>query len=101
MDNDLAVSSVLSGNRNVEGRIHPLTKANYLAAPPLVVAYALAGTVDIGLANESLGQDKDADDIYLIDIWPPMDEIKEQDEKGVNTQTFRSEYDNLIQSNER
>ena len=63
--NDLLVTSVLSGNRNFEGRIHPLVKANYLASPPLVVAYALAGTVDIDLHNEALGKDKDGKDVYL------------------------------------
>src|SRR5699024_7942921 len=70
IDHDLLISSVLSGNRNFEGRIHPLTKANYLASPPLVVAYALAGTVDIDLQQESLGKDKDGNDVYLRDIWP-------------------------------
>src|SRR5699024_9151549 len=64
MDSDLTVSSVLSGNRNFEGRIHPLTKANYLASPPLVVAYALAGTVDINLSKDVIGQDKDGKDVY-------------------------------------
>src|SRR5699024_10569148 len=68
VENDLTVSSVLSGNRNFEGRIHPLTKANYLASPPLVVAYALAGTVDIDLQKDSLGKDKDGNDVYLKDI---------------------------------
>src|SRR5690625_5185383 len=68
MDSDLTVSSVLSGNRNFEGRIHPLTKANYLASPPLVVAYALAGTVDINLTKDVIGQDKDGNDVYLKDI---------------------------------
>src|SRR5690625_7453564 len=80
-DNDLLVSSVLSGNRNFEGRIHPLTKANYLASPPLVVAYALAGTVDIDLQNDPLGKDKDGNDVYLKDIWPSMEEIKERSEE--------------------
>jgi len=101
VDNDLLVASVLSGNRNFEGRIHPLTKANYLASPPLVVAYALAGTVDIDLAKEPLGKDKDGNDVYLKDIWPSMSEIKEQVEKVVNPEIFRSEYDNLFESNEK
>src|SRR5690625_1284864 len=101
MDNDLAVSSVLSGNRNFEGRIHPLTKANYLASPPLVVAYALAGTVDIDLAKESLGKDKEGNEVYLKDIWPSTEEIKEQIENVNNPDIFRSEYDNLFDSNER
>ncbi len=101
VDADLTVSSVLSGNRNFEGRIHPLTKANYLASPPLVVAYALAGTVDIDLNNDSLGKDKDGNDVYLKDIWPTMSEIKDVINDVVTPEIFRSEYDNLFESNER
>src|SRR5690625_2743109 len=101
VDNDLLITSVLSGNRNFEGRIHPLTKANYLASPPLVVAYALAGTVDIDLANDVLGTDREGNDIYLQDLWPTMAEIKEQVDKVVSPEIFRSEYDNLFDSNER
>lgn len=67
---DLVVASVLSGNRNFEGRVHPLTRANYLASPPLVVAYALAGRVDIDFENEPIGQDQDGNNVYLRDIWP-------------------------------
>src|SRR5699024_11800275 len=78
MYSDVTVSSVLSVNRNFEGRIHPLTKANYLASPPLVVAYALAGTVDINLSKDVIGQDKEGKDVYLKDIWPSMADIKEQ-----------------------
>src|SRR5699024_3622525 len=92
---------VLSGNRNFEGRIHPLTQANYLASPPLVVAYALAGTVDIELAKEPLGQDHDGNDVYLKDIWPTMEEIKEQVNKVIKPEIFRDEYDNLFESNEK
>ncbi|OZU90220.1 aconitate hydratase 1 [Virgibacillus indicus] len=99
--NDLTVSSVLSGNRNFEGRIHPLVKANYLASPPLVVAYALAGTVDVDLTKEPLGKDKDGNDIYMNDIWPTMEEIKEQVEKVVTPEIFRKEYENVFDSNER
>jgi aconitate hydratase len=101
MDTDLTVASVLSGNRNFEGRIHPLTKANYLASPPLVVAYALAGTVDMDLQKDSLGKDKDGNDVYLKDIWPSMAEIKKTVESVVNPTIFRSEYDNLFASNEK
>src|SRR5699024_3072404 len=101
MDADLTVASVLSGNRNFEGRIHPLTKVNYLASPPLVVAYALAGSVDFDLRNDSLGKDKDGNDVYLKDIWPTMDEIKKAVNSVVNPDIFRSEYDNLFESNER
>lgn len=80
-DNDLTVASVLSGNRNFEGRIHPLVKANYLASPPLVVAYALAGTVDIDLKNDPIGKDKDGNNVYFNDIWPSMDEVREEVKK--------------------
>jgi aconitate hydratase len=68
--NDLIVTSALSGNRNFEGRVNPLTRANYLASPPLVVAYALAGTMDIDFASEPIGQDTEGDDVFLRDIWP-------------------------------
>ncbi|MEC5422591.1 aconitate hydratase AcnA [Virgibacillus sp. C22-A2] len=101
VDSDLTVSSVLSGNRNFEGRIHPLVKANYLASPPLVVAYALAGTVDIDLTKEALGTDKDGNPIYMNDIWPTMEEIKEQVENVVTPEIFRKEYENVFQSNEK
>ncbi|PAV29382.1 aconitate hydratase 1 [Virgibacillus profundi] len=98
---DLTVSSVLSGNRNFEGRIHPLVKANYLASPPLVVAYALAGTVDIDLTKEPLGTDKDGNAVYMNDIWPTMEEIKGQVESVVTPEIFRKEYENVFDSNER
>jgi len=101
MDADLTVASVLSGNRNFEGRIHPLTKVNYLASPPLVVAYALAGSVDFDLRNDSLGKDKDGNDVYLKDIWPSMSDIKEVVDSVVVPEIFRSEYDNLFESNEK
>ncbi|GAB3796833.1 aconitate hydratase AcnA [Virgibacillus kimchii] len=101
VENDLLVSSVLSGNRNFEGRIHPLVKANYLASPPLVVAYALAGTVDINLTKEPLGTDKDGKPVYMNDIWPTMDEIKGEVEKVVKPEIFRKEYEGVFTSNER
>ncbi|MFC4387548.1 aconitate hydratase AcnA [Gracilibacillus marinus] len=100
-DNDLTVASVLSGNRNFEGRIHPLVKANYLASPPIVVAYALAGTVDIDLKTEPLGKDKDGNDVFFDDIWPSMDEVREQVEKVVTPEIFRKEYENVFASNEK
>lgn len=99
--NDLTVASVLSGNRNFEGRIHPLVKANYLASPPLVVAYALAGSVDIDLSNEALGTDVDGEPVYLKDIWPSMDEIKQEVQKVVNPEIFRKEYENVFSSNDK
>ncbi|NLZ80500.1 MAG: aconitate hydratase AcnA, partial [Clostridiales bacterium] len=91
-ENDLLVSSVLSGNRNFEGRIHQLVKANYLASPILVVAYALAGTTNIDLENDSLGKDKNGQDVYLKDILPSPKEIKELEEKTVTPEIFESEY---------
>ena len=99
--NDMIVSSVLSGNRNFEGRIHPLVKANYLASPPLVVAYALAGTVDIDLTKEALGTDEAGNAIYMQDIWPSMSEIKEQVESVVTPEIFRKEYESVFDSNEK
>jgi len=99
--NDLTITSVLSGNRNFEGRIHPLVKANYLASPPLVVAYALAGTVDIDLQKDSLGKDKDGNDVFFNDIWPTAEEISAVVEKTVTPELFKKEYDNVFRSNER
>lgn len=99
-DNDLAVTSVLSGNRNFEGRIHPLVKANYLASPPLVVAYALAGTVDVDLKNDPIGKDKDGNDVFFDDIWPTADEIKEAINNSVTPEIFKAEYANVFESNE-
>ncbi|MBM7552628.1 aconitate hydratase AcnA [Thalassobacillus pellis] len=99
--NDLTVSSVLSGNRNFEGRIHPLVKANYLASPPLVVAYALAGTTDIDLYNEPIGKDNDGNDVFFKDIWPSMDEIKGEISRVVTPEIFRKEYERVFDSNEK
>jgi len=101
VENDLLVTSVLSGNRNFEGRIHPLVKANYLASPPLVVAYALAGTVNIDLQNDPIGKDKDGNDVYLKDIWPTTDEVKELVQKTVTPELFRKEYERVFDDNER
>ncbi|MBB5174460.1 aconitate hydratase AcnA [Texcoconibacillus texcoconensis] len=99
-DNDLVVSSVLSGNRNFEGRIHPLVKANYLASPPLVVAYALAGTVDIDLLNEPIGHDKDGKAVYFNDIWPSNETIQKTMEEVVTPELFKSEYERVFDDNE-
>ncbi|WP_223700040.1 aconitate hydratase AcnA [Sutcliffiella deserti] len=99
--NDLLVTSVLSGNRNFEGRIHPLVKGNYLASPPLVVAYALAGTVDVDLQNDVLGKDKDGNDVFFKDIWPSMDEVKEVVKTTVTPELFRREYEHVFDDNER
>ncbi|QLK86227.1 aconitate hydratase AcnA [Staphylococcus sp. 17KM0847] len=97
---DLLVTSVLSGNRNFEGRIHPLVKANYLASPPLVVAYALAGTVNIDLQNEALGQDKEGNDVFLKDIWPSIQEVSDTVDSVVTPELFKEEYKNVYENNE-
>ncbi|KAA1040291.1 aconitate hydratase AcnA [Macrococcus equipercicus] len=97
---DLLVTSVLSGNRNFEGRIHPLVKANYLASPQLVVAYALAGTVNIDLQKDSLGKGADGQDVYLKDIWPSIDEVKDVVRSVVTPDLFRKEYASVFESNE-
>ncbi|ULG70932.1 aconitate hydratase AcnA [Macrococcus brunensis] len=96
---DLLVTSVLSGNRNFEGRIHPLVKANYLASPQLVVAYALAGTVDIDLQNDPLGKSADGQDVYLKDIWPSIEEVKDTVHSVVTPELFRKEYESVFESN--
>lgn len=99
-ESDLLVSSVLSGNRNFEGRIHPLVKANYLASPPLIVAYALAGTVDIDLRNEPIGKDKDGNDVFMKDIWPSTQEVKDAVMGNVSPDLFRKEYERVFDANE-
>jgi aconitate hydratase len=98
-ESDLLVTSVLSGNRNFEGRIHPLVKANYLASPPLVVAYALAGTVDVDLKNDAIGKDKDGNDVFFKDIWPTTAEVNEVVKKTVTPELFRREYENVFGDN--
>ncbi|MEK4029944.1 MULTISPECIES: aconitate hydratase AcnA [Bacillaceae] len=101
IDSDLLVTSVLSGNRNFEGRIHPLVKANYLASPPLVVAYALAGTVNIDFAKDPIGKDKDGKDVFFKDIWPETEEVKEVVQRAVTPELFRKEYERVFDSNSR
>ena len=98
---DLAVVSVLSGNRNFEGRINPDVKMNYLASPPLVVAYALAGTMDIDLVNDSLGTDSDGADVYLRDLWPSEHEIAQTIASAVQSDMFRSSYAHVYDGDER
>jgi aconitate hydratase len=100
-DADLAVVSVLSGNRNFEGRINPDVKMNYLASPPLVVAYALAGTMDIDLLDEPLGTSKDGEDVYLRDIWPSAEEVARTVEEAVRSDMFRSSYGEVFEGDER
>jgi aconitate hydratase len=100
-ESDLLVTSVLSGNRNFEGRIHPLVKANYLASPPLVVAYALAGNVNIDLQKEAIGKDKNGNDVFLSDIWPTTAEVADVVKQTVTPELFRSEYANVFGDNAR
>ncbi len=99
-EGDLVAAAVVSGNRNFEGRISPMVKANYLASPPLVVAYALAGTTDIDLTAEPLGGDRDGQDVYLKDIWPSREEIKEVAVKSLDAEMFKSQYGNAFDCNE-
>ena len=98
---DLAVVSVLSGNRNFEGRINPDVKMNYLASPPLCVAYAIAGTMDIDLLDEPLGQDEDGNDVFLKDIWPNEQEVAETVESAVQSDMFRKSYGEVYDGDER
>ena len=95
--NDLVASAVLSGNRNFEGRVHALTRANYLASPPLVVAYALAGTVDFDFENQPLGQDQSGDDVYLRDIWPNREEINKLISDVLQSKMFLDTYRSVKQ----
>ena len=100
-ENDLVVAAVLSGNRNFEGRINPDVRANYLASPPLVVAYALAGTVDIDLANDPLGHGEDGSPVYLKDIWPSQEEVAKEIEGALDPEIYRRQYANVYTGNEQ
>ena len=100
-EGDLVATAVLSGNRNFEGRISPDVRANYLASPPLVVAYAIAGTMDINLASDAIGTDKDGNDVYLKDIWPTTQEVAEMVEKTVTREAFLSKYANVFEGDEK
>ncbi|MCP9488243.1 MAG: aconitate hydratase [Solirubrobacteraceae bacterium MAG38_C4-C5] len=100
-EHDLAVCSVLSGNRNFEGRINPDVKMNYLASPPLVVAYALAGTLDLDMLTEPLGQDREGNDVYLRDLWPSGKEVATTIEEAVRSDMFRSSYSEVFAGDER
>ena len=99
-EGELVAAAVLSGNRNFEGRISPLVKANYLASPPLVVAYALAGTVDIDLINDPIGDDKDGQPVYLRDIWPSQDEVLSVIQNSITPEMFLRQYGNVFDGNE-
>ncbi|MGB1345308.1 MAG: aconitate hydratase AcnA [Amylibacter sp.] len=100
-EGDLVATAVLSGNRNFEGRISPDVRANYLASPPLVVAYAIAGTMDINLASDAIGTDKEGNDVYLKDIWPTTQEVAEMVEKTVTREAFLSKYANVFEGDEK
>ncbi|MEU4597537.1 aconitate hydratase AcnA [Nocardia sp. NPDC023988] len=100
-DNDLSVTAVLSGNRNFEGRISPDVKMNYLASPPLVIAYALAGTMDFDFETDSLGKDSDGNDVFLKDIWPSAQEIDDTIKSSINQDMFRNSYATVFDGDER
>jgi aconitate hydratase len=99
-DNDIVGCSVLSGNRNFEGRIHPLVRMNFLASPPLVVAYAIAGTMDIDITSEPLGKDDSGADVYLRDIWPSGHNVQDAVRENIDSQMFRSSYDSVFRGDE-
>jgi len=100
-ENDLAVTAVLSGNRNFEGRINPDVKMNYLASPPLVIAYSLAGTMDFDFEKQALGQDHDGNDVYLKDIWPSAEEVQSTIDSSIDTEMFTKEYGAVFNGDER
>jgi aconitate hydratase len=100
-EGDLVATSVLSGNRNFEGRISPDVRANYLASPPLVVAYALAGTLDINLATDVIARDKDGNDVYLKDIWPTTQEVADLVQETVTREAFLSKYADVFKGDEK
>jgi aconitate hydratase len=100
-ENDLAVTAVLSGNRNFEGRINPDVKMNYLASPPLVVAYAIAGTMDFDFENDALGQDANGNDVFLADIWPTPAEVQSTIDSSINSDMFTKQYAGVFEGDER
>ena len=100
-DNDLAVVSVLSGNRNFEGRINPDVKMNYLASPPLVVAYALAGSMDVDLFNDPLGQDQDGNDVFMKDIWPSAKDVEDVIATAITSEMFTTDYADVFAGDEQ
>jgi len=100
-ENDLVVAAVLSGNRNFEGRINPDVRANYLASPPLVVAYALAGTVDIDLTSEPLGEDSEGNPVYLRDLWPSQEEVRREIDNALDPKIYKEQYANVYTGNEQ
>jgi len=99
--NDLAVTAVLSGNRNFEGRISPDVKMNYLASPPLVIAYALAGTMDFDFESDSLGEDTEGNPVYLADIWPTAAEVQKTIDESINSEMFKTQYEGVFEGDDR
>lgn len=100
-DNDLAVTAVLSGNRNFEGRINPDVKMNYLASPPLVIAYSLAGTMDFDFDAQPLGQDQSGNDVFLKDIWPTPAEVQQTIDSSINSEMFTTQYASVFDGDQR
>ena len=100
-ENDIVACAVLSGNRNFEARVHPLSRGNYLASPPLVVAYALAGTVDIDFEKDPIGKDKYGVDVFLKDIWPSRQTTSEYASKFVNAEQFTEVYQKITKGTDR
>ncbi|MFJ4296836.1 aconitate hydratase [Curtobacterium sp. NPDC089689] len=100
-DNDLAVTAVLSGNRNFEGRINPDVKMNYLASPPLVIAYALAGSMHFDFDKDALGTDQDGNDVFLKDIWPDAGEVQQVIDDSIDTEMFTHEYGSVFEGDDR
>lgn len=100
-EGDLAVTAVLSGNRNFEGRINPDVKMNYLASPPLVIAYSLAGTMDFDFETQPLGQDQSGADVYLKDIWPTPEEVQNTIDSSINSEMFTTQYASVFDGDER
>jgi aconitate hydratase len=100
-DNDLSVAAVLSGNRNFEGRINPDVKMNYLASPPLVIAYALAGTMDFDFESQPLGKDNDGNDVFLKDIWPSQKDVSDTIASAINREMFVKNYSDVFKGDER
>lgn len=100
-EHDLAVTAVLSGNRNFEGRINPDVKMNYLASPPLVIAYALAGTMNFDFENEPLGKDDSGNDVFLADIWPTPEEVQATIDASINSSMFKTQYSGVFDGDER
>lgn len=96
VQNDMVAAAVLSGNRNFEGRVHPNTRANYLASPPLVVAYALAGSVDFDFETDSLGKDKNGKDVFLRDIWPKRDQVQKVNSENINSEMYEEIYKDIL-----